>query len=253
MVIVEFFGKVTLQDGTMERFMNQLVCHVFLLTLSMVNVIYLFFIGILGRGGLPFLQKLALGGALMQMGSCANSITRYNIEDEYNYTIANAGAFFGLAAGCFNNIALSVILFHNSDNRKFKWRVFSIFLIVLSIVLLCMEMTTFEDTGFFYFRVLNMLSVPFTALCCWMTKRALEKGTLTLPESTSTEEATGVFKVLGLFFFISFFVNLTGYTILIYISGGLAFGAVNVATYYMELMEGLYEKPAATVENQPLV
>jgi len=76
-----FFGK-----AVPDVAMNQLVCHIFLLTLSMVNVIYLFFIEGLGKRARfkNFLQQLAFFGALMQMGSCANSITRYNMQDVYN-------------------------------------------------------------------------------------------------------------------------------------------------------------------------
>lgn len=256
MVIADFFGKVNLPDGTMERFMNQIVCHIFLLTLSMVNAIYLIFIEFLGKGNLQknFLQQLALGGALMQMGSCGNSIHRYNIEDEYNFVIANAGAFFGLASGCFNNIAVGVILFHNCEKRKLKWGIFSTALILLSIFLLFMEMTTFADTGFFYFRVLNMQNVPIAGFCFWYTSRALSKGTVSIDESIiSKESLIGVYNVMAYFLFIMFFVNMSGYTIFIYISGGLTFGCVNVATHYMDQMTGLYDKPAPVGESAPLL
>mmetsp|Transcript_23154 Transcript_23154/g.49317 ORF Transcript_23154/g.49317 Transcript_23154/m.49317 type:complete len:258 (+) Transcript_23154:365-1138(+) len=247
MVLVDFFGSVALPDGSHERFMNQLVCHIFLLTLSLINVIYLFFVEFLGKGALQksFLQQLAFFGALMQIGSCSNSITRYNIEDEYNYIISNAGAFFGLAAGCFCNIALAPIVFHDCTNRKLKWKIFSIALISASIYCLYMECTTFDETGFFYFRVMNMQSVPWTAFTIWYTSRALKKGTVTIdPSIISTEAAINMCFVIGVTMAILFLLNLSGVTIFIYISGGLAFGCVNVATYYMDKMEGLYDKPA---------
>jgi len=246
MVIADFFGKVDLPDGTMERFMNQIVCHVFLITLALVNVVYLVFIEGLGKGALQksFLQQLALFGALMQIGSCGNSITRYNIQDEYNPLISNLGAGFGLAAGCFNNIAVASILFHGCDNRKMKWGIFSTFLIGLSLFLIYMEVTTFDDTHFFYFRVLNMQSTPFAAFCLLYTSRALNKGTVKIDSAIiSKEAAVGVFKVMGYFLVFGFFCNMTGYTIFIYIFGGLTFGCINVSTYYMDKMVGLYDKP----------
>jgi len=245
-LLADFFGKVDLPDGTNERHMNQLVCHIFLLTLSMVNVIYLFFIEGLAKRDLfkNFLQQLAFFGALMQMGSCGNSITRYNIQEEYNPTISNTGAFFGLAAGCFNNIALASILFHGCDNRKKKWAIFSTCLTGLSIFLLFKEITTFDKTHFTYFRMLNMLSTPFAAGCLLYTSHALKKGTVKIDSAIiSLEAAIRLYKVMGIFLVFAFFAVPTGMTIVIYIGGGLVFGCVNVATYYMDKMVGLYDKP----------
>jgi len=245
-LLANFFGGVDLPDGTRERHMNQLVCHIFLLTLSMVNVIYLFFIEGLGKKALykNFLQQLAFFGALMQMGSCGNSITRYNIEEEYNPFISNMGAFFGLAAGCFNNIAIGSILFHGCDNRKKKWAIWSAFLIGYSIVLLYLEITTFNSTHFWYFRQLNMCSSPIAAVCFLYTSHSLQKGTVKIDSAIiSNEAAIRIFKIMGIFCVCAVLTMVTGMTIVIYIGGGLVFGTVNVATYYMDHMVGLYDKP----------
>jgi len=245
-LLADFFGKVDLPDGSNERHMNQLVCHIFLLTLSMVNVIYLFFIEGLGKRALykNFLQQLAFFGALMQMGSCGNSITRYNIQEEFNPLIANMGAFFGLAAGCFNNIAIGSILFHGCDNRKKKWALWSAFLICFSIFLLFKEITTFKSTGFWYFRVLNMCSTPIAIVCFLYTSHSLQKGTVKIDSAIiSNEAAIRIFKIMGIFCVFAQLSLGTGMTIVIYIGGGLVFGMVNVATYYMDHMVGLYDKP----------
>jgi len=245
-LLANFFGHVDLPDGTRERHMNQLVCHIFLLTLSMVNVIYLFFIEGLAKRDLykNFLQQLAFFGALMQMGSCGNSITRYNIEEEYNPFISNMGAFFGLAAGCFNNIAIGSILFHGCDNRKKKWAIYSAFLIGLSIFLLFKEITTFNTTHFDYFRKLNMLSTPIAVVCFLYTSHALEKGTVKIDSAIiSKEAAVRIFKIMGIFCVFAVLAMPTKMTIVIYVGGGLVFGTVNVATYYMDHMVGLYDKP----------
>jgi len=255
-LLADFFGKVDLPDGTSERHMNQLVCHIFLLTLSMVNVIYLFFIEGLGKKALykNFLQQLAFFAALMQMGSCGNSITRYNIEEEYNATIGNMGAFFGLAAGCFSNIALASILFHGCENRKKKWAIFSTCLIGLSIFLLVKEVTTFNKTHFTYFRYLNMLSTPFAAGCLLYTSHALQKGTVKIDSAIiSKDDAVRVFKVMGIFLVFAFLTIVTGMTLVIYIGGGLVFGCVNVGTYYMDHMVGLYDKPVGGEGSSLLV
>lgn len=247
MVLVDFFGKFSLPVGSHERFMNQLVVHIFLLTLSLVNVVYLFFIEGVGKRALQksFLQQLAFFGALMQIGSCGCSITRYNIEDEMNYAIGNAGAAFGLAGGFLRNIAIASILFHGCENRKRKWGIFSICHFCLSTTMLIIELRNFDKYGFTPFRIMDMQYAPFCSICCFYTSRALSNGTVKIDSSViSKEAAIGTFKVMS-YFLITFWLigMVTSIAIFTYINGGLTIGCVTVATYYMDKMTGLYDKP----------
>jgi len=242
-LLVDFFGSVSLPDNSHERAMNQLACHIFLMTSVLVNVAYLIFVAGLGTGSLKknFLQQLALMGALMQIGSCGNSITRYNIGDEYNFKIANMGAAFGLASGIFNNIALSTIWFHKDPNRKRNWFIMSVIIILLSVWAMTMELKTYDKTHFFYFRIVNILNIPYTMICCFFTYRALKSGKITISKGTnSTEAVTNLFLVLTLFELLWFLANVSGMTIFIYIGGGLTFMTVNVATHFMGNFDDYY-------------
>jgi hypothetical protein len=253
MVLVDFLGSVALPDDSLERAMNQLACHIFLLSLSGVNVFYYVFVaypnGTLKKN---LLQQLALLGALMQIGSCSCSITRYNIRDEYNYAIGNAGAVFGLASGVFNNIALSTIWIHSDPNRAFKWKIISAIIALISIVALYMEFTTYDETHFFYFRVVNMQNTPYTLITCLFTARALNSGKLRInPSIISKENAVAVYSTLWKFLVVAFLANLTGVTLAIYVGGGLCFGCVNVATHYMGLMDDYYDYGGETTPLLP--
>jgi hypothetical protein len=253
MVLVDFLGSVALPDDSLERAMNQLACHIFLLSLSGVNVFYYVFVaypnGTLKKN---FLQQLALLGALMQIGSCSCSITRYNIRDEYNYAIGNAGAVFGLASGVFNNIALSTIWIHSDPNRAFKWKIISAIIALISIVALYMEFTTYDETHFFYFRVVNMQNTPYTLITCLFTARALNSGKLRInPSIISKDNAVAVYSTLWKFLVVAFLANLTGVTLAIYVGGGLCFGCVNVATHYMGLMDDYYDYGGETTPLLP--
>lgn len=245
-LLVDFLGKVTLPDNSHERAMNQLACHLFLISLSGVNFIYLFFIGYLGTGSVKknFLQFLAMLGALMQIGSCYCSIWRYNIGDEYHFAIGNAGALFGLLSGVFNNCALSTIWIHGDPNRKKKWTVICSIIFFISAFAMYKELVTYEETHFFWFRIVNMQNVPYTGITCYYTYRALSNGKLKIsPKIIEHEDVTRCFQVLWIFLLVAFFANLTGITLTIYIGGGLCFGCVNIATYYMGLMDDYYDSP----------
>mmetsp|Transcript_21937 Transcript_21937/g.52207 ORF Transcript_21937/g.52207 Transcript_21937/m.52207 type:complete len:257 (-) Transcript_21937:170-940(-) len=254
MVLVDFLGSVALPDNSLERAMNQLACHIFLLSLSGVNVFYYVFVaypnGTLKKN---FLQQLALLGALMQIGSCSCSITRYNIRDEYNYAIGNAGAVFGLASGVFNNIALSTIWVHSDANRAFKWKIIAAIIALISIVALYLEFTTYDETHFFWFRAVNMQNTPYTLITCLFTARALKSKKLRIdPSIIAHDDAVAVFSTLWKFLSVAFLANLTGVTLAIYVGGGLCFGCVNVATHYMGLMDNYYDYGGAG-ETAPLL
>lgn len=254
-LLIDFFGGLDLPDNSHERAMNQLACHIFLLTNVLVNVAYLIFVAGFGTGSLKknFLQQLALLGALMQIGSCGNSITRYNIGDEYNFAIGNAGAAFGLASGVFNNIALSTIWFHGSTNRKMKWIIFSICWALVSCFAMYMELKTYEETHFFWFRVINMQNTPYTLLCCYFTYRGLKNKKISIdPNIISHSAVTSLFKVLTLFQLAWFLTNVSGQTIYIYIGGGMTFMTVNVATHFMGSFNDYYDSPVGG-EGQPLL
>ena len=253
MVLIDFLGKVTLPDNSEERALNQVACHIFLLSLSGVNAFYYLFIA-LPNGTLKknFLQQLAFLGALMQIGSCSNSITRYNIGDEYNFKIANWGAFFGLASGVFNNIALSTIWIHGDPNRAFKFKLIAVIIFLISAFALYMELTTYEETHFFWFRVVNMQNTPYTLITCLFTARALKSGKIKVdPKVIATENAIAVFDTIWKFLLVMYLLNMTGITLFIYVGGGLTFGCVNAATFYMGQFDDYYDSPLG--ESTPLL
>jgi len=256
-LLANFFAKGgSLPDGSNERNMNFLVCHIFLMALSMVNVIYLFFIEGLGKRALfkNFLQQLAFFGALMQMASCANSISRYNIQEEYNPLFSNGSSFFGLAAGGFNNIAYGSILFHGCANRKRNWAIFSILLVGASVLVFINQVATFKEDHFDVFIKFNIPNTPFAALCILYTSYSLNKGTVKIDSATiSKEAAVRTFLVMGIFLVLDFVATTTKVTIVMLVGGGLNFGCVNVATYYMDHMVGLYEKPVGGEGSSLLV
>jgi len=241
-LLIDFFGAIDLPSGP-ERNTNQIACHIFLFTLAAVNVIYLIFIAGFGTGSLRknFLQQLALMGGLMQLGSCYNSMTRYNIGDEYNWKIANAGAAFGLASGIFNNIALSTIWFYGSNNRGQKWAIFSAIIVLFSVWAMYMELKTYDETHFHYFRLINMQNTPYTGIVCFFTARALKNKKITIdPTIISQEAVTRVFNIMWMFALTALILISTNMTLVIYVGGGLIFGCVNIATFYMGQFDDYY-------------
>jgi len=254
-LLINFFGHTDLPDNSHERAMSQLASHIFLLTNVLVNVAYLIFVAGFGTGSLKknFLQQLALLGALMQIGSCANSIHRYNIGDEYNFAIGNAGAAFGFASGVFQNIAISTIWFHGSTNRKMKWIIFSICWALVSCLAMYLELKNFEKSNFFWFRVINEQNGPYTMLCCYFTYRGLKNKKISIdPNIISHSAVTNLFMVLALFQLAWFLANATGQLIYIYIGGGMTFMTVTVATHFMGNFNDYYDSPVGG-EGQPLL
>jgi len=240
MGLINFLGTMSLPVGSDERDLNQIAGHMFLLTLSSINVVYLFFIEGLGKRALQknFLQQLAFFGALMQIPSCCSTIYRYNIQDESYH--AHLGSLFGYIANCFNYIAVGVILFHGCDNRKMKWRIFSVSVIGLAILGMYLELTTSVKL---YFPI--FISFPLKNFCFWYTSYALQKGTVTIDSAIiSKKAAIRTFKVMAYVPFIGLVLGIvTGITVLQYIVAGLVFCCVNIGTYYMDKMVGLYDKP----------
>jgi len=253
---VQFFGSVALPDNSEERRMNQIACHIFLLTLALVNVVYYIFVVGLGTGSLKKngLQQLAFLGALMQIGSCSCSITRYNIGDEYNTVIGNWGAVFGLLSGIFNNCALSTIWFHGSPSRQYQWGLCCAVIAAASIIAMIMELLTYQSTHFFWFRIINMQNTPYTGITVYFTYRALKSKKINIDSSIiKHEDVTRLFLVLSFFELFWFLTNVSGVTLFIYIGGGLTFGVVNVATFYMGLFDDYYGGSPDIGEFSPLL
>ena len=246
MVLVDFLGPNDLPDNSHERAMNQLVCHMVLITNAGVNFVYLFLIAGIANRSLQknWLQKLALFGALMQLGSCTCSLTRYNIGDEFNFALSNLGAFCGLASGVFNNTALSVVWVHDASNRKLKFQLISLFILLASVVAMIMELKTFDETHFLYFRMVNMLNNPYTLVTCFVMWRALKNKKAKIDSDIiKHDDLTRLFLVLWIAEFVITVSSLVNVTLFIYAGGGLTFGAVNIATYYMGQMTDFYDKP----------
>jgi len=253
MGLINFFGR-SFTDETVEHSLNQIAGHKFLLTLSSINVIYLFFIEGLGKRALQknFLQQLAFFGSLMQIGTCTATIIRFNVQDEHNPIYGIPSTVFAFIANCFNFIALGVTLFHGCDNRKMKWRIFSVFIIGLSILGAYLQITTSVNYLFYIFLT---TSSPFCIICHWYTAHALQKGTVTIDSAIISKEALiRTFKVMAYFLsFVYVFGSIvSGITILPLIIQGLTFCCVNIGTYYMDKMVGLYDKPVRR-EVEPLL
>jgi len=248
MGLIDFLDTGSTPVGSDVRNVSNVAAHIFLLTLSSANVVYLLFIEGLAKRALQknFLQQLAFFGALMQIGSCVNSIHRYNINDEFNLLYAHSGSAFGFIANCFNFIALGSILFHGYDNRKMKWRIYSVSVIGLAICCMYYELTTFEESRFISFEI--FINVPLNMFFLWYTSWALQKGTVKIDSTViSKEAAIRTFKVLAFILFLRFVFFIvflkTEYTSLGYIMYGLNFCCVNIGTYYMDKMVDLYDKP----------
>jgi len=254
MVLINFFAKMgSLTKGTDENALNQIAGHMFLLTLSSINVVYLFFIEGLGKRALQknFLQQLAFCGALSQIGTCTATIIRYNIQNDFNpfYTKFSSGCAF--IANSFNFIALGVTLFHGCDNRKMKWRIFSVSVIGLFGLGAYLEITTDK----ILLGYVLAISPPFCSICHLYTSHALQKGTVTIDSAIISKEALiRTFKVMAYFLsFVYVFGSIvSGITILPLIIQGLTFCCVNIGTYYMDKMVGLYDKPVRR-EVEPLL
>lgn len=253
-LLVDFFAKVDIAKEP-DRALNQLACHIFLFTLSGINFIYLFFIGYLGTGQTKrnFLQFMAMLGALMQMGSCLNSLWRYNIGEEYNYFIANAGAVFGLISGFINTSAVSPIWFHTDANRKRKWAICCFVIFLANAFCMFMEFRTFDKTHFDWFRGINAMNTPYTGITCFIAERGLKNGKIKIdPNIIRREDCIKTFRVMWISLLFLFFAYMPNITLFDYVAGGLTFGCVNVATFFMGQFDDYYDNPFGG-ETQPLL
>mmetsp|Transcript_26393 Transcript_26393/g.26847 ORF Transcript_26393/g.26847 Transcript_26393/m.26847 type:complete len:255 (+) Transcript_26393:70-834(+) len=244
MVLINFFAKMgSLTKGSDENALNEIAGHMFLLTLSVINVVYLFFIEGLGKRALQksFLQQLAFCGVLSQIGTCSSTIYRYNIQDDNNPSLLKLSSGCAFIANIFNFIALGVTLFHGCDNRKMKWRIFSVSVIGLFSLGAYLEITTHVV----YLGYVLAILPPFCIICHWYTSHALQKGTVTIESAIiSKEAAIRTFKVMAYILSICYVLAIVSKIyVLLLINQGLVFCCVNIGTYYMDKMVGLYDKP----------
>mmetsp|Transcript_53296 Transcript_53296/g.59607 ORF Transcript_53296/g.59607 Transcript_53296/m.59607 type:complete len:260 (-) Transcript_53296:210-989(-) len=249
MVLINFFAKLSSMsalrvNGTDEYALNEIAGHMFLLTLSVINVVYLFFIEGLAKRALQknFLQQLTFFGSLMQIGTCTSTIIRFNIQDAHNPIYGIPSTVFAFIANSFNFIALGVTLFHSCDNRKMKWRIFSVSIIGLATVGAYLQITT----SVIYLNGFLITSPPFCIICHLYTSHALQKGTVTIDSAIISKEATiRTFKVMAYFLSIVYVLGnlILGMNVVALINQGLTFCCINIGTYYMDQMVGLYDKP----------
>merc|ERR1719188_511001 len=89
-----------------------------------------------------------------------------------------------------------------------------------------------------------MLNNPYTMVTCFVMWRALKNKKAKIdPGVIEHDYLTRLFLVLWISLFVITLSTLVGVTLFIYAGGGLTFGAVNIATYYMGQMTDFYDKP----------
>jgi hypothetical protein len=108
-------GAYDLKLGSDRRAINAAASHFGFFMFNFINVSYLLFIEgyalrNIDRGsGKNFLHLLCLIGCAYQICSCITSMTRLNLNDEFNSFWANGGTIFGNMGFALCNSAVSVV------------------------------------------------------------------------------------------------------------------------------------------------
>jgi len=183
-----------LKLGSDRRAINFMASHFGFFMINALNVSYLLFIEgyalrNIGRGaGKNFLHLLCLIGCFFQMCSCITSMTRYNMNDEFSSFWANGGTIFSNMGFAFCNIAVSVVWFANSDNRKRNWLITAIVFIVAHNVNSVLSYKSWDEKHFVTFRPAVIASAVYQTIVIGFTLYSINKGSISVKPSVASKD-----------------------------------------------------------------
>ena len=183
-----------LKLGSDRRAINFEASHFGFFMFNFINVSYLLFVEgyalrNIGRGhGKNFLHMLCLIGCACQMCSCITSMTRYNINDEFNSFWANGGTGFSNMGFALCNSAVSVVWFANSDNRNKYWLITGIFWIVAHNVNSVYSYTKWDEEHFNPFRPMVVISAVYQTIAMGYCLFSIKNGSISVNPAVASKD-----------------------------------------------------------------
>jgi len=192
-----------LKLGSDRRAINYEAAHFGFFMFNFINVSYLLFIEgyalrNIGRGaGKNFLHLLCLFGCAFQVCSCITSMTRYNINDEFNSFWANGGTISGNMGFAMCNCAVSVVWFANSDKRSKYWLLTAIAFLVVHNVNSVLSYMFWEKLHFLTFRPMVGVSALYQIAAMIYCLYSIKKGSIHVnPKVASKDQFARICQVL---------------------------------------------------------
>jgi len=183
-----------LKLGSDRRAINFTAAHFGFFMINFINVSYLLFIEgyalrNIGRGaGKNFLHLLCLLGCSCQICSCITSMTRENINDEFNSFWANGGTIFSNMGFALCNSAISVVWFANSDNRNRNWLITAIIWIVVHNVDSVYSYMKWDEEHFTPFRPFVIISAVYQTVAIGFTLYSINKGSISVNPAVASKD-----------------------------------------------------------------
>lgn len=183
-----------LKLGSDSRAINFAASHFGFFMFNFINVSYLLFIegyalrNIGMNAGKNFLHLLCLIGCSCQICSCITSMTRYDINDEFNPFWANGGTIFSNMGFALCNSAVSVVWFVNSDNRNRKWLITTIFFIVVHNINSVISYMLWDEKHFAPFRPMVAFSAVYQTFIIGFTIYLIKKGSINVKPAVASKD-----------------------------------------------------------------
>ena len=213
---------------TLDKYYRHIVFfigHFGFFMFNFLNVSYMVLIQGLVLGNLSRCRRLQLTlvGCLLQIASCVTSLTRYNMVDEYNGW-GIAGIVLSFVGYCFMNYSCSVVIF--KSNKKPILITTGVWAL-LAVILLVLNLVTWEANKFLYFRVFLGLATFYQLVSMCVGYYHLKKGTIsTDPSIISNDAMKKLFLLLLVLDIIGMAALLSTVVILIYPATGLTLNVV---------------------------
>jgi len=233
-----------LKLGSDRRAINFALSHFGFFMFNFINVSYLLFIEgyalrNIGRGaGKNFLHLLCLLGCSCQMCSCITSMTRENINEEFDLFWSNGGMIFSNMGFALCNSAVSVVWFANSDNRNRNWLIMATVWIVVHNVDSAYSYMVWEQRHFIPFRPMVAISAVYQTVAFGFTLYLIKKGSIRVnPVVVSKDQFARLCQVLITINFVALALTMLKMPIFLYPETGMIYATCVVFCKFLGQME----------------
>lgn len=234
--------------GTTERNINFVLAHYGFIMFNLLNVFWIIgFEGYIFRNlSRNILHQIVLVGCISQVLSCASSLIRYNINDEFGHW-AVIGTVTGNASFFFLNSAVSVVFVKGiggSDRRQTVWKIISGFWFVYTTASSIISTIWWDTVRFEYFRPTVPISIVYAVIAMSYCLVRFQKCTMTIdPSVIAKDTMERLLKILIGLNIISFALMSQRMTLFLYPLTGWTFTVCVIFTKYAGQIEVVRSNP----------
>eukprot|EP00536_Pseudo-nitzschia_multiseries_P017945 jgi/Psemu1/53326/gm1.53326_g len=179
--IVYIFEKMSyMETGTIYRNALLMVSHFGFLTFNFINAMFLL-IGegyVTGKLRTNRAAQFSLAAHVTQLASCATSIHRYNISDEFGVW-ARIGTISGtVAVVLMTTVYLHLLHFNNAKRIKKSAAIVG----AVAAGVIYVSYKNWKEDNFKTFRFFTLAFISFYIYPMWKARKALKNGEFTLDE-----------------------------------------------------------------------